>query len=199
MNGIPGFIAQVNGHLRALALTGIDRDLIYYLQEEAENQRVHLISYLDLKNPSQFFRSMIIFSSSFQGFFYFLINIFMPKLGHKIAANLYIQGINTYDKLIKEINQENSPVSHWKTEKAPEISRKYYNLGPNGTLEDMVFSIRKDQEFFIKFNQYLGENFSSGMKGQQVEKIKEFMPIFKPAYPEEFVKEQQLKQQQKNN
>lgn len=58
--GVPGFVAGMHRHLRALR--GMKRDLgwIHTLLEEAENERVHLLTFLTIKKPSLVFRTGVI-------------------------------------------------------------------------------------------------------------------------------------------
>lgn len=54
--GVPGFIAAMHRHLRALRLMKKDHGWIHTLLEEAENERVHLLTFLEIKKPSFVFK-----------------------------------------------------------------------------------------------------------------------------------------------
>lgn len=57
-----GMIAAMTRHLRSLRLLRRDHGWIHTLLEEAENERMHLLTALALRNPGPLFRAAIIAS-----------------------------------------------------------------------------------------------------------------------------------------
>jgi len=68
--GVPGMVAGVIRHLHALRKMKRDGGWIHTLLEEAENERIHLMIFLELKRPSFIFRTLVAIT---QGIFF---NIF---------------------------------------------------------------------------------------------------------------------------
>lgn len=58
--GVPGFVGAMIRHLRSLRQMKRDQGWIHTLLEEAENERVHLITFLNVKEPSKLFRFGVI-------------------------------------------------------------------------------------------------------------------------------------------
>ena len=49
--GVPGMVGGMIRHLHSLRLMRRDHGWIHTLLEEAENERMHLLTFLDLKQP----------------------------------------------------------------------------------------------------------------------------------------------------
>ena len=60
MLGVPGFSAAMIRHLHSLRRMQRDHGWIHTLLEEAENERMHLITFMSLKKPGPFFRAAVI-------------------------------------------------------------------------------------------------------------------------------------------
>jgi hypothetical protein len=60
--GVPGIVGAMTRHLRSLRSLQRDHGWIHHLLEEAENERVHLFIFLELKKPSLFFKGFIGFA-----------------------------------------------------------------------------------------------------------------------------------------
>lgn len=58
--GVPGMVGGMLRHLRSLRSMKRDHGWIHTLLEEAENERMHLLTFLQLRQPGFFFRSMVI-------------------------------------------------------------------------------------------------------------------------------------------
>jgi ubiquinol oxidase len=71
--GVPGMVAATLRHLTSLRLMRRDSGWIHTLLEEAENERMHLMTFMTLRKPSRFFRAIVLGA---QGVFYNLFFIF---------------------------------------------------------------------------------------------------------------------------
>ena len=60
--GVPGMVAGMARHLRSLRLMVRDHGWIHHLLEEADNERFHLFTFLNERNPGILFRSFIVVS-----------------------------------------------------------------------------------------------------------------------------------------
>ena len=58
----PGMIAAMTRHLKSLRYLQRDYGWIHTLLEEAENERMHLLTALELRRPGPLFKGMIILS-----------------------------------------------------------------------------------------------------------------------------------------
>ena len=99
---------------------------IHTLLEEAENERIHLLTFLHLKKPGPIFRSFVLLG---QGAFfnvYMLAYILTPKTCHSLVGYLEEEAVKTYTHLIEDLDAGRIP--EWKDTPAPEIALTYWRL-----------------------------------------------------------------------
>ena len=60
--GVPGMVGGMLRHMRSLRSMKKDNGWIHTLLEEAENERMHLLTFLQLRQPGLFFRGMVLLS-----------------------------------------------------------------------------------------------------------------------------------------
>ncbi|QRV77572.1 alternative oxidase [Ceratobasidium sp. AG-Ba] len=141
--GVPGMVAATLRHLRSLRLMKRDAGWIHTLLEEAENERMHLMTFMTLKKPSIWFRAMILGA---QGIFYnafFLGYIISPKSAHRFVGFLEEEAVSTYTRCIAEI--EAGRIPEWENKPAPAIAIDYWRLPQDATLLDVVKAVRADE------------------------------------------------------
>ena len=63
--GIPGMVAGMLRHMHSLRLLRHDNGWIHTLLEEAENERMHLMTFLNMKQPSILFRAGVLAQRGF--------------------------------------------------------------------------------------------------------------------------------------
>jgi hypothetical protein len=59
-SGVPGMVAGMLRHMRSLRTMKRDHGWIHTLLEEAENERMHLLTFMELRQPSMPFRAMVL-------------------------------------------------------------------------------------------------------------------------------------------
>ncbi|KAI9058370.1 alternative oxidase [Trametes sanguinea] len=140
---VPGMVAAALRHLRSLRLMRRDCGWIHTLLEEAENERMHLMTFMTLKNPSPLFRAMVIAA---QGVFYnafFLCYLISPSTCHRFVGHLEEEAVITYTRCIKEIEAGHLPL--WTNLPAPEIAKDYWRLPEDAKFLDVVYAVRSDE------------------------------------------------------
>ena len=60
--GVPGMVGGMLRHMRSLRSMRRDNGWIHTLLEEAENERMHLLTFLQLRQPGLIFRAMVLLS-----------------------------------------------------------------------------------------------------------------------------------------
>lgn len=58
--GVPGMVGGMLRHLRSLRTLKRDHGWIHTLLEEAENERMHLLTLLQIREPGVLFKSVVI-------------------------------------------------------------------------------------------------------------------------------------------
>ena len=138
--GVPGMVAGVLHHLRSLRKMEDDNGMIKELLEEAENERMHLMTFIEIAKPSKFERFLILLAQIFFGIFYTFLYIFFKKTAHRMIGYFEEEAVMSYSEYLTEIDSGkilNRP--------APQIAIDYWNLGSNASLRDVVIAGRADE------------------------------------------------------
>ena len=138
--GVPGMVAGVLHHLRSLRKMEDDNGMIKELLEEAENERMHLMTFIEIAKPSKFERFLILLAQIFFGIFYTFLYIFFKKTAHRMIGYFEEEAVMSYSEYLAEIDSGkilNRP--------APQIAIDYWNLGSNASLRDVVIAVRADE------------------------------------------------------
>nr|ADZ36698.1 alternative oxidase [Urechis unicinctus] len=141
--GVPGMVAAMVRHLTSLRKMRRDHGWIHTLLEEAENERMHLMVMLQLKQPSLFFRLGVMVT---QGVFvsgFSVAYMLSPRLCHRFVGYLEEEAVITYTKLLKEI--DSGAMQHWNTLPGPDVAISYWKLRPGAAMKDVILAIRADE------------------------------------------------------
>ena len=151
--GVPGMVAGMWNHLRSLRkMKPDDRGWIRTLLEEAENERMHLMIFIEIAKPNWFERWMIIGAQFLFWHFYMFLYIFFPKVAHRMVGYFEEQAVISYTSYLKAIELgkiENIP--------APAIAINYYGLPEDARLNDVVTAVREDERGHSKVNHEMAD------------------------------------------
>ncbi len=138
--GVPGMVAGVVHHLRSLRNMKDDNGMIKELLDEAENERMHLMTFIEIAKPSKFERFLILLAQISFGIFYTLLYIFFKKTAHRMIGYFEEEAVMSYSEYLAEIDSGkilNRP--------APQIAIDYWKLEPQASLRDVVIAVRADE------------------------------------------------------
>ena len=138
--GVPGMVAGVVHHLRSLRNMKDDNGMIKELLDEAENERMHLMTFIEIAKPSRTERFLILLAQISFGIFYTLLYIFFKKTAHRMIGYFEEEAVFSYSEYLAEIDNgkiQNRP--------APQIAIDYWNLESEATLRDVVIVVRADE------------------------------------------------------
>jgi len=96
-------------HLKSLRSLQRDNGWIHYLLEEAENERMHLFIFLNLRSPGIALRTFIIAAQGVFFNFYFLLYLLTPKTAHRFVGYLEEEAVITYTNLLKDYDAGKLP------------------------------------------------------------------------------------------
>jgi ubiquinol oxidase len=140
--GVPGMVAGMWNHLRSLRrMQPDDRGWIKTLLDEAENERMHLMIFVEIAQPSRLERLLILFAQFVFWHFYFVLYVLFPQTAHRMVGYFEEQAVISYTHYLDEIDAgriENIP--------APQIAIDYYKLPAAATLRDVVIAVRADEQ-----------------------------------------------------
>ena len=144
---VPGMTAAIIRHFSSLRHMERDGGLINMFLEEATNERMHLLTFVTMKDPSHLFRAAVIGGQFGFGSFFLLAYIASPNWCHRFVGYVEEEACSTYTKIIDAIEKapEGSELASWRTEKAPKIAIAYWHLGKEGTVLDLMKAVRADE------------------------------------------------------
>ena len=140
--GVPGMVAGMWQHLRSLRnMQPDDRGWIKTLLDEAENERMHLMIFIEIAKPNWFERLIVLAAQFVFWHFYFILYVFFPTTAHRMVGYFEDQAVISYTHYLEEID-----AGRTKNIPAPKIARDYYNLPDDATLRDVVIAVRADEQ-----------------------------------------------------
>ncbi len=137
---VPGMVGGALQHLRALRRMEDDHGWIRILLDEAENERMHLMTFMHIAKPTRLERLLVLFTQGVFYNFFFVLYLISPKTAHRVVGYFEEEAVVSYTQYLEEIDagkHENVP--------APQIAIDYWNLAPDARLRDVVQVIRDDE------------------------------------------------------
>ena len=154
-------------HLRSLRSLKNDGGCIHHLLEEAENERMHLFTFLEYKKPSFAFRSLIILGQGAMFWSFGLAYMISPKTCHRFVGYLEDEAVTTYTQCLEQI--ERGSLRKWKEVKASPAAKAYWRLPESATLRDVVLVIRADECVHREVNHHFSDLPTNGEMEQEEE------------------------------
>lgn len=143
--GVPGMVGGLARHLKSLRTMSKDGGWIHTLLEEAENERMHLLVFLQLKQsalvPSFLFRCVVITAQGIFFNLYLAAYLLSPKTCHAFVGYLEEEAVKTYTHALEEIDAGRL----WSGRLAPEMGIEYWDLSKGATMRDLVLAVRADE------------------------------------------------------
>ena len=137
---VPGMVAGALQHLRSLRRMEDDRGWIRTLLAEAENERMHLMTFVHIAKPTAFERILILIAQGLMYNTFFLLYLISPKTTHRIVGYFEEEAVASYTQYLEEID-----AGRHENVAAPQIAIDYWKLGPDARLRDVVLVIRQDE------------------------------------------------------
>ena len=158
--GVPGMVAGMWLHLKSLrsARHGYG-PAIRTLLSEAENERMHLMIFIEIAKPNWLERLIILAAQLVFWHFYFVLYVFFPKTAHRMVGYFEEQAVISYTHYLEEIDAgrtANIP--------APKIAIDYYNLKQDATLRDVVVAVRADEQGHADVNHNMANQLLTNAK-----------------------------------
>ena len=167
---VPGMVAGMLLHLKSLRKMQDDRGWIKILLDEAENERMHLMTFIQIAKPTFIERIIIMMAQFIFILMYSIIYLLSQRTAHRIVGYFEEEAVISYTEYLKEIEE-----GKIENIKAPEIAINYWNLPLNSRLKDVVEVIRDDEAGHRDVNHSFANilNVKKNVKVIEEEKIKE--------------------------
>ena len=137
---VPGMVGGMLLHLKSLRKMEDDKGWIKILLDEAANERMHLMTFIEIAKPTVIERVIIMVAQFIFIVMYLFIYIISSRTAHRIVGYFEEEAVISYTDYLNEL--ENGKI---KDQPAPEIAINYWNLPLHSTLKDVVRVIRDDE------------------------------------------------------
>ena len=137
---VPGMVAGMLIHLKSLRKMQNDNGWIKTLLDEAENERMHLMTFIKIAQPTLIERITILLAQFIFIIFYLIIYLLSQRTAHRIVGYFEEEAVISYTEYLKEVEE-----GKIENVKAPEIAINYWNLPLNSKLKDVIKVIRDDE------------------------------------------------------
>ncbi|AOH86374.1 oxidase [Sphingomonas panacis] len=157
---VPGMVGATLVHLRCLRRMESDRGWIRTLMEEAENERMHLMTFLEICKPTLFERLIVLVVQWLFYLGFFALYLLSPRTAHRLVGYFEEEAVISYTHYLEEIDSGRSA-----NVLAPAIARRYWDLPEGATLRDVVLVVRADEAHHRDVNHAFAADLGGGAPG----------------------------------
>ena len=158
---VPGMVGGMFTHLTSLRRMRDDEGWIRTLLEEAENERMHLMTFIEIAKPTLFERLVILGAQWVFLIIYSILYLISPRTAHRVVGYFEEEAVISYTLYLQEIDEGRSPKVP-----APPIAIHYWKMKPDATLRDAIEIVRADEAHHRDIN----HGFSSKLGGTPVDR-----------------------------
>ena len=152
--GVPGMVAGVWMHFKSLRKMKVGYgEQIREMLAEAENERMHLMFFIEIAKPNYFERFIVLFSQMIFGLFYLFMYVFFTRTAHRMIGYFEDEAVKSYTEYLEMVESgkvENIP--------APKLAISYYGIGSDSKLTDLIRCVRADEEHHSETNHNYADN-----------------------------------------
>ncbi len=137
---VPGMVGGLLQHLKALRHIRDDAGWVRELLDEAENERMHLMTFVQVAQPTLLERWVIMATQAVFYNFYFWLYLLAPKTAHRVVGYFEEEAVISYTHYLADIDagrHANPP--------APGIAIDYWQLPEDASLRDVILRVREDE------------------------------------------------------
>ncbi|MFT3728139.1 MAG: alternative oxidase [Terricaulis sp.] len=154
---VPGMVGATITHLKCLRRMCDDNGWIRTLMEEAENERMHLMTFIEVAKPTVFERFVVLAAQWIFYIGFFALYLISPKTAHRVVGYFEEEAVISYTHYLKEIDEGRSA-----NVAAPEIAKRYWKLPADATLRDVVLVVRADEAHHRDVNHAFARELAGG-------------------------------------
>ena len=157
---VPGMVGATITHLNCLRRMVDDEGWIRTLMDEAENERMHLMTFVEIARPTAFERLVVLLAQG--GFYigYFLLYLISRRTAHRLVGYFEEEAVLSYSLYLAEIES-----GRMRNPPAPAIAKRYWKLAEDATLADVVRVVRADEAQHRDLNHGLASALSARLHG----------------------------------
>jgi ubiquinol oxidase len=137
---VPGMVGGSLQHLSSLRRMKSDHGWIHALLAEAENERMHLMTFVHIARPTAFERMLVLLVQGAFYNFFFLLYLISPKTAHRFVGYLEEEAIYSYTEYLAGVDK-----GSYANVAAPAIAIDYWKLATDARLRDVIIAVRADE------------------------------------------------------
>jgi ubiquinol oxidase len=153
---VPGMVGGTLQHLRSLRRMEGDHGRIRILLDEAENERIHLMTFMQIVRPSWIERLLVLLAQGIFYNLYFLFYALFPGAAHRVVGYLEEEAVRSYTEYLAGVDN-----GTYANVPAPRAAIEYWNLGPDARLREVIVAIRDDESRHRDVNHDLADEYVS--------------------------------------
>ncbi len=137
---VPGMVGAMFTHLTSLRRMKDDEGWIRTLMEEAENERMHLMTFIEIAQPTLFERLVILLAQWVFLSLFSVLYLLSARTAHRVVGYFEEEAVISYTLYLQEIDEGRSI-----NVPAPAIAKHYWKMPADATLRDVVLLVRADE------------------------------------------------------
>nr|WP_265944127.1 alternative oxidase [Dechloromonas sp. A34] len=154
---VPGMVGGSLQHLRALRRMESDDGWIRTLLDEAENERMHLMTFLQIARPTRLERLLVVLVQGAFYNFFFVLYLISPRTAHRLVGYLEEEAVYSYTEYLAGVDNDT-----YANVPAPAIAIKYWQLAPDARLREVIIAVRADEAHHRDVNHQFADALSTG-------------------------------------
>ena len=103
---VPGMVGGMLLHLKSLRKMEDDKGWIKILLDEAANERMHLMTFIEVAKPTFLERTIIMMAQFIFIIMYLFIYILSPRTAHRIVGYFEEEAVTSYTDYLNELETE---------------------------------------------------------------------------------------------
>jgi len=165
--GVPGMLGGMFRHFRSLRQLERDHGFIFTLLEEAENERMHLITCMSFFEAGPVTRGVVQLAQLAMTPFLAGLYLVRPQLLHRFVGYLEETAVHTYANIV-QLTQTPGTQLHaaWHETPAPAVAIKYWHMGEEAKWVDVLSRMLADESHHRDVNHALASMSTSQMFGE---------------------------------
>jgi ubiquinol oxidase len=137
---VPGMVGGALQHFHSLRRIEGDHGRIRTLLDEAENERMHLMTFIHIARPTRLERLLIMLTQIGFVSFFLVLYLISPKTAHRVVGYLEEEAVYSYTEYLDGVDN-----GTYANVPAPRIAIDYWKLTPDARLHDVIIAVRADE------------------------------------------------------
>ena len=156
---VPGMVGGLLQHLKSLRNIRDDQGWVREMLDEAENERMHLMTFVQVAQPTALERFVIMATQAVFYNVYFWLYLFAPKTAHRVVGYFEEEAVTSYTHYLADIDHGRHP-----NPPAPQLAIDYWKLPQSALLRDVILEVRNDEAGHRDRNHLFADTLAAGQQ-----------------------------------